>query len=230
MTAAARLAALLLATALPVAAAMAAPTASEAPRDPDFGVVADGAIGLERRVEMYQWQRAGDGYRLGWSEGVVDSSGFGAGHENPAEVPVPSRRWDAGTVTLDGNPVAPEAIGALARWQALRPDFSALPGNLSATFQPQGDGLGSAANPVRPEVGDLKITWRELRMPRSYAGLALRNGRWELDGSAARDQAAAGPAARARNRPRPAFGWMLLGAAAAGVAAVAFMFRRRRRR
>ena len=229
MTAAARLAALLLATAMPAVAAMAAPAPSAAPRDPDFGVVADGAIGLERRVQMYQWQRAGEGYRLGWNEGVVDSTGFGAGYENPAEVPVPSRRWAAAAVTLDGRPVAREAIDALARWHVLRPDFSALPGNLSATFQPQGDGLGSAANPVRPEVGDLKITWRALRMPRSYAGLALRGGRWELDASAPRERAAAGRGARATGRSPPGFGWMLLGAAAAGVAAVAFMFRRRRR-
>ena len=228
MTTAARLASLVFVLAMPVADARTA--AAEAPRDADFGVVAQGAIGLERRVEMYQWQPAGDGYRLGWSEGVVDSSGFRAGHENPAEAPLRSQRWAPRRVTLDGSPVAPEAIEALGRWEVLRPDFSALPGNLSATFQPEGDGLGSAANPVHPEVGDLKITWRELRMPPDYAGLVLEDGRWVPDPKAVAARRASGPRNAAPDRAAGAgFGWILLGAAAAGLAAAVFMLRRRRR-
>lgn len=223
MTPAARLAAWLLVLAWPGTPALAAAAGEGAPRDPDFGVSAQGAIGLERRVEMYQWQRDGRGYRRDWSGAPIDSSGFAAGHENPAEVPLQSRRWLPRKVTLDGNPVAPEAIRALARWRALRPDFSALPGNLSATFQPEGDGLGSAANPVHPEVGDLRITWRELRMPPGYDGLVLRNGRWEADAARARPSGHGAPA------PRASFHWLVLGAVAAGLVAAAVMLRRRRR-
>jgi len=120
-------------------------------RDPDFGVVADGAIGLQRRVHMYQWHRDGDGYRLEWNDTVVDSSGFVPGHENPATIPLHARVW-----------LAPGHEAGQGEWVPLRPDFSALPGNLSATFQPEGDGLGSAANPASPEPGDLRITWHAL--------------------------------------------------------------------
>lgn len=229
MIAAARVAALALLLALPAPRAFAtdARDARDALRDPDFGVVARGAVGLERRVEMYQWQRDGEGYRRDWSVRAIDSTGFVPGHENPPAIPLRSRRWNPGRILVDGKPVAPDAVEALARWHVLRPDFSALPGNLSATFQPEGDGLGSAANPMRPEVGDLRITWRELRMPQSYDGLVLRDGRWELDAAAV---ASAGRAREAGTRPaRAGFGWMLLGALAAAVLAAAWLLRRRRR-
>ena len=229
MTGAARVAALVLLLALPGAAsAMASDEGPWAPRDDEFGVVARGAIGLERRVLMYQWQRDGDGYRTGWTDHVVDSDGFAPGHENPPGIPLRSRRWAPRDITLDGKPVSPEAIEALGRWRVLRPDFSALPGNLSATFQPEGDGLGSAANPMHPEVGDLRVAWRELRMPRTYEGLVLRDGRWELDAAALE---ASRRAATADARPASAgLGWILLGALAAGMVAAAWMLLRRRRR
>ena len=71
----------------------------------------------------------------------------------------------ASIVSIDGKPVAPEVIGRLGQWRGFRPNFSALPGNLAATFQPEGDGLGSAENPLDPQVGDLRIDWRELTLP-----------------------------------------------------------------
>lgn len=234
MTPAARLAAWLLVLAWPGSTALAGPAPDDAPRDPDFGVVADGAIGLERRVEMFQWQRHGSGYRAGWSADAVDSADFAAGHENPPEVPLRSRRWIPRRLLLDDRPVAPQAVEALARWRVLRPDFSALPGNLSATFQPEGDGLGSAANPVHPEVGDLRITWRELRMPASYDGLVLRDGRWHPDARIVGADARAGTATpgtdgASAQEGRATFRWIMLGAVAAGLAAAVFMLRRRRR-
>lgn len=201
------------------------------PRDPDFGVVARGAIGLERRVRMYQWQRdGGNGYRKAWSERAIDSTRFLPGHENPDAMPLRSRRWLPGTVRLDGRPVAPEAVETLARWEPFRPDFSALPGNLSATFQPEGDGLGSAANPARPEVGDLRVTWRALRMPATREPLVLRDGQWEL-----RDPAAAlraGAAGRGEAGPRAdwKFGWTAAGVLAGVLFAGLLVLRRRRRR
>lgn len=227
MIRAARVAALALLLAAPGARAMASDDGPWAPRDEEFGVVARGAIGLERQVRMYQWLRDDDGYRTAWVDHVVDSEDFSPGHENPPEMPLRGRRWMPGNLTLDGKPVAPEAIQALGRWQAMRPDFSALPGNLSATFQPEGDGLGSAANPVHPEVGDLQVAWRELRMPRTYDGLVLRDERWELDAAAL---AASRRAATSGARPAGAgLGWILLGALAAGMAAAAWMLLRRRR-
>lgn len=230
MIAAARAAALACLLAAPGSPAFAADDGFAAPRDPDFGVVARGAIGLERQVAMYQWMRDGNGYAKAWSGEVVDSSGFADGHDNPPAMPLRARRWMPVKVVLDGHPVDPAAIEVLADWEPLRPDFSALPGNLSATFQPEGDGLGSALNPAHPRIGDLRINWRELRMPATYEGLVLRDGRWELDEAALARRDQARGEAGAQRTVRGSFAWLLLGALAAAVLAAAWMLRRRRRR
>jgi len=192
-------------------------------RDAEFGVVARGAVGLERNVEMFQWDRGPDGYVRAWSGTPVDSGGFDEAHANPGEFPLAARRWLPGKVTLDGHPVAPAAIDALATWQPLRPDFSALPGNMSATFQPEGDGLGTAENPVDPQVGDLRVRWRELRMPPTREPLVLRDGTWEL-----RDPASAAAAGEA-GRGRGSWAWPVLGMFAGALFLGVLLLVRRRR-
>src|SRR5690606_9042499 len=147
-------------------------------RDVDFGVTTRHP-GLQRHVEMYQWTRDGGGYALEWRGARVDSSGFAPGHENPRGIPLREREWRQ-PVALDGHPVPADVIDALGRWQQFRPNFSALPGNMSATFQPEGDGLGSAENPLDPQVGDLRITWRALVLPPLAGQLVLRDGQWAL--------------------------------------------------
>ena len=147
-------------------------------RDADFGVATRHA-GLQRHVEMYQWTRAGSGYALQWRGARVDSSGFAPGHENPREMPLREREWRA-PVSVDGRPVPADVVAALGKWQSFRPNFSALPGNMSATFQPEGDGLGSAENPLSPRVGDLRVTWRELVLPPLADRLVLKDGQWAL--------------------------------------------------
>ncbi len=165
-------------------------------RDPDFGVVAR-HYGLQREVEMFQWTPRGDGgYTRAWSRDALESSGFAPGHDNPP-FPLRNRQWLAADVRVDGMPLDPGVLAALGRWVPFRPSFSALPGNLAATFQPQGDGLGTAENPMAPEVGDLRIHWRELRLPPLAGRIELRAGHWVL---------------RARAKPVPA------GAAAAAPA------------
>jgi uncharacterized membrane protein YecN with MAPEG domain len=69
-------------------------------------------------------------------------------------------------------------IEQFGQWRQFRPNFSALPGNLAATFQPEGDGLGSAENPLDPQVGDLRIGWRELTLPALQGRVALERGTW----------------------------------------------------
>ncbi len=154
------------------------PQAAEVLRDPDFGVTTVHP-GLQRHVEMYQWTRDGSGYALAWRGARVDSSGFVPGHANPREIPLREREWRA-PVTLDGHPVPTDVVDALGRWEQFRPNFSALPGNMSATFQPEGDGLGSADNPLAPQLGDLRITWRALVLPPLADRLVLRDGQWTL--------------------------------------------------
>ncbi|HVI57527.1 MAG TPA: TMEM43 family protein [Luteimonas sp.] len=202
-------------------------------RDPDFGVTTRHP-GLQRHVEMYQWTRAGNGYALDWRGARVDSSGFAPGHGNPRAIPLREREWRA-RVTLDGKPLPAQVVNALGRWQSFRPNFSALPGNMSATFQPEGDGLGSAENPLAPQVGDLRITWRAFVLPPLPGDrLVLRDGKWTLrDGIAPVDAppspAADGNGGQARDARR---GWALPAVVVVVllVVAIAATATRRRRR
>jgi len=148
----------------------------EVVRDREFGVSAR-HFGLERRVAMYQWRAKDGGYDRVWSETPIDSSGYSKGHENPA-FPLRGRRWLAMQVTLDDKPVDRSVIEQFGQWRAFRPNFSALPGNLAATFQPEGDGLGSAENPLDPQIGDLRIGWRELTLPPLQGHVELERGTW----------------------------------------------------
>jgi hypothetical protein len=204
-------------------------------RDPDFGVSAR-HLGLEREVEMFQWRARADGsYERAWSDAAIDSAGFAPGHDNPP-FPLHGRRWTATEVRVDGVRVDPSVLQALGRWTPFRPSFSALPGNLAATFQPQGDGLGSAENPMAPEVGDLRIHWRDLVLPPLGDRIVLDAGRWRLASGVADDAVGAGrEGSRAETAtPRGGPAWvrraglltLLLGVIAAGFA----LARRRRRR
>src|SRR5690606_21784285 len=106
--------------------------------------------------------------------------------DNPP-FPIQSQRWEASAINVDGVPLDPEVVRELGQWREFRPAFSALPGNLAATFQPQGDGLGSAMNPLAPEVGDLRIHWRELVLQPLAERIQLRAGHWQLRSDALDD-------------------------------------------
>jgi len=152
------------------------PVSDEVVRDREFGVSAR-HFGLERRVAMYQWRARDGGYERVWSETPIDSSGYATGHVNPV-FPLRGRRWLATQVTLDDKPLDRSVIEQYGQWRAFRPNFSALPGNLAATFQPEGDGLGSAENPLDPQIGDLRIGWRELTLPPLQGHVVLERGTW----------------------------------------------------
>ncbi len=157
-----------------------APVSSGVVQDADFGVRTT-QFGLDRRVEMLQWQRAGeDRYQQVWKPALVDTSGFAPGRDNPSSFPLESRRWWASGVTLDGKPLDLSVLKALGQWQEFRPGFTRLPANLAATFQPEGDGLGSSINPLDPQIGDLRIQWRELQLPPLAGRVELRGGQWQL--------------------------------------------------
>ena len=159
------------------------PTTDQPLRDPEFGVRTR-HVGLEREVRMYQWQRAGQGYARVWSAQAIDSGAFAPGHDNPP-FPLRGARWLPAAVRVDGKLLAPDVLAKLGRWREFRPGFSALPGNLAATFQPQGDGLGSAENPLAPRIGDLRINWRERVLPPLRGRVVLRDDRWRLAPEAA---------------------------------------------
>lgn len=153
------------------------PRAGRAIRDPDFRVETR-QFGLDRKVEMLQWRSDAAGYVQVWNVGAIDSTGFGDAHRNPGELPIEGQRWWATDATLNGKPLAAEVLRTLGEWREFRPSFSRLPANLSATFQPDGDGLSSSENPLDPQIGDLRVTWRELTLPPLLGKVELRDGVW----------------------------------------------------
>lgn len=197
------------------------PTTASALVDADFGV-STRQPGLRRRVQMYQWQRDGVGYRALWSERWIDSTGHDRAHANPPAPSIAGRSWQAERITLDGHPLDADIVRQLGRWQRFRPGFSRLSGRQSATFQPEGDGLGSAENPMAPAIGDLRIHWDELRLPPLADKLNLHQGRWVLvagaNPAAAQRPPAAAAAAAADAEAAwrwPRWGsWLLFGTAA----------------
>ncbi len=209
------------------------PQAGGALRDRDFGVVTH-QFGLDRQVEMFQFQRRADGsgYSRVWNAAPIDSSRFAAGHENPAKMPLDSRRWLADEATLDGKAIDPAVLQTLGQWRVFRPNFSRLPANLAASFQPEGDGLGSAENPLEPRIGDVRIYWRELLLPPLQDKVELRNGRWQLAPGAAAQALSAERASTVVELPgdedRTLFAWLLAGVVA--VVGVGLVWRRVRRR
>lgn len=215
------------------------PRSGKALSDRDFGV-STRQFGLDRRVEMYQWQRShdiaaqGGGYERVWNAAPIDSARFSPGHVNPTRMPLENKRWWSASATLDGKPLGDEVLRAGGEWRLFRPNFSRLPANLAATFQPEGDGLGSAENPLDPQIGDLRVTWRELRLPPLEGKLELREGVWRmrpeaiaaaLNPSPARAHAAADAAKPVDRRWSP--GWF---AVAVGLALVILYRLRKRRR
>lgn len=162
-------------------------------RDPDFGVESK-AVGLERRVEMLQWRRDRNGYLRIWNSAPIDSSSFDEAHRNPPRLPIRTRQWWVGQVTVDGAPLPLDTVRLLGQWTPLRPNFSRLPGRLAAKFQPEGDGLGSSYNPLAPEIGDVRVTWHEFVLPPLAGKIELRDGHWTLTAKAAAAPAPARPA------------------------------------
>lgn len=192
--------------AMPLAASAQDGPVSDPPlRDAQFGVSTT-RPGLQRRVEMYQWRREGEGFVTDWVSRAVDSSGFPPAMANPARMPVPARDWIAESVHIDGHPLDPEVLRRLGHWQRFRPGFSALPGHVGARYQPEGDGLGSAEDPQYPRVGDVRITWHELRLPSLAGRVDLVDGRWRLARPAAAEDVAgsvAGGVGAVEPRDRP---------------------------
>lgn len=154
-----------------------APQTQEHLRDAEFGVTTR-QFGLQRRVQMYQWQKQAAAYAKVWSEELIDSGAYPQERRNPTRLPMSSRYWIAENVRLDGKPVDEQVLKQFGQWRDFRPNFSALPGNLAVTFQPEGDGLGSAENPLAPQIGDLRITWCEMALPGLAQRVQLQSGRW----------------------------------------------------
>lgn len=153
------------------------PPPGERLEDPEFGI-ATTALGLERQVEMYQWRSDGSGgVEAVWSAEALIDTDLPGGHANPP-FPFSSERWLNERVLLDGRPLDPALYRDRGEWRALPADVSALPPNLAVVFERIDGSLWSSENPASPEVGDLRVSWRQLQLDELNIRLALRDGRW----------------------------------------------------
>jgi Transmembrane protein 43 len=157
----------------------------ETPADTDFGISAEGAVAINRDVEMYQWVETQSSethkdvggsetttttydYKKEWQSGVVDSSKFKqqAGHENP-EPAVSAQNFvvqkaDVGAFEMDGDKLA--SLGASSP-VSLSADDAATFEEMIGTGTPvklTGNVLYVGSSSASPAVGDLKISWQRV--------------------------------------------------------------------
>lgn len=159
-------------------------------RDPVFGVVADGAVRLERRVEMFQWQEHSTGttekslgggsttqttydYQRVWSGRAIDSGSFQthAGHVNPP-LPLSTLTSDAADVRLGPYPLDAPVLALLAPDAPVGlPADAALPPG----WQRGDTGPYRGRTPTDPAIGDVRVTFRAL-MPGTASIIAGQEG------------------------------------------------------
>ncbi|WP_417908861.1 TMEM43 family protein [Candidatus Electronema sp. PJ] len=148
--------------------------------DPIFGVSSANALKLQRQVEMYQWhessksetkKKLGGGeetvttysYSTNWSNHAISSSSFkkSAGHENPDSMPYESEELVADKVTLGAFTLSPSLVSRISGSQALPVNSDIpLPKELEGKAKRHAGGFYIGANPVSPQVGDVRITFK----------------------------------------------------------------------
>ncbi|MBS0464569.1 MAG: hypothetical protein JSS03_06210 [Proteobacteria bacterium] len=180
--------------------------------DPMFGQRVR-ALGLERSVRMWQWQRRADGkggYEAVWSDRSLRNEGADAAHTNPMRFPIDGARWWSPDARLEQHPVAAQVLTAVATqadaksmWIPVKPDMARVPANLAATFQADGDGLTTSQDPAHRQIGDMQVQWRALVAAPAPSGLRLVDGRWQLPRSAPVTAVAASSTAARSTAPPP---------------------------
>ncbi|MFZ1681245.1 MAG: TMEM43 family protein, partial [Rhizobiaceae bacterium] len=162
-------------------AAAAAPVG--VPEDSRLGIKAEGAVSLERAVEMFQWRetqksetrtKVGGGqetvttydYERAWSSSPISSSGFKepAGHQNPP-MPIQGDDFAVPTVNVGAFAIAGGRVTNLASDSAILPDAGA-PDRIAAAAGISRPGkligdtvyFGWAAD--NPQIGDLRVGFK----------------------------------------------------------------------
>ncbi len=148
--------------------------------DPMFGVKVEGAVGLKRQVEMYQWKENSEtkttksaggkqkkvttySYEMVWADDLINSSSFNtaAGHENPGSMPFEGESWTAPKVTVGGFTLSSALAGQVSNWQTLSVDqetYDSLAPGLKQQLALSGGGLYRPASvaqmppPANPAV------------------------------------------------------------------------------
>lgn len=159
-------------------------TTSETLADPQCGVQAQ-AIALRRTVEMFQWEensrsetkkKLGGGeetvttytYEKRWSERPIDSARFKKpeGHANPERMPFESETWRAGTVTLGAFTLSPALVSQMGTFEPVPPPDPYrvhIPAAQGRRVQLAASYLYLGRDPARPEVGDVRVSFSQVR-------------------------------------------------------------------
>ncbi|MBW9063228.1 TMEM43 family protein [Rhizobium herbae] len=165
-----------------------------APEDPALGVSAQGAAGLNRKVEMYQWvedsksetkKTLGGGeetvttysYKKEWRPRRVDSADFKQAdqHQNP-DMPIEGERFTVATATLGAFTVDGKAVADLAKDSPVKlsPDVAGQVTSALGSDRPvkvDGTTIHVSQNRQSPAIGDLRISFsREDIAEASFVG------------------------------------------------------------
>lgn len=170
------------------------------PEDALMGVRAEGAVGLERSVEMYQWRetqksetrtKLGGGtetvttydYEKGWYSDPQNSSSFKepAGHQNP-QFSVRGESFEVPAVTVGAFTLEGSRVAYLGADSALTPDAEA-PRRIAqalGTGRPgalTGDTVYVGYAPSSPQIGDMRVKFTRADLKEvSVAGAQSGNG------------------------------------------------------
>lgn len=173
--------------------------AAEGPvTDPVFDISAE-ALKLRRTVEMYQWeesskaektQKLGGGeettttytYAKVWSTSLIDSSQFQApeGHKNPQGMAAESETFEAEGIHVGDFDLPPRLVALIDNYSprpVTQEEAKAAAERHDAPLQlTMGGVLYFGADPAKPEIGDLKITFEEAPAgPVSVIAAQVRN-------------------------------------------------------
>ena len=171
-------------------------TTDEVLKDPIFGI-SSRAIRLRRKVEMYQWRerketstrrRPGGGeervtryhYDRTWQDSRIDSSRFrqGGGHRNPSHWPYHEWTATAQRVAVGAFTLPETLVNKLGRGEPMtvgETEYAALPDDVRTKVRPVGGGFYLGAEPARPRIGDMRITFERIR-PQVVSLLARQVG------------------------------------------------------
>jgi hypothetical protein len=149
--------------------------------DQIFGVNSQ-AIKLMRIAEMYQWQqethseekkKLGGGtettttytYNKIWTDKLISTDSFKKpeGHQNPTQMEFLSQEKVAGNVTVGAFTLSPSLVLKMTEYTPiiLGPDYQ-LPEALAGQAQVVSDTIYLGYDPTTPQVGDMRISFREV--------------------------------------------------------------------
>lgn len=161
-----------------------------------FGI-SENAIQLHRHVEMYQWKQTSESHtesKLGgseqttktysyapvWSDTLIDSTAFKdpTGHQNPAEMPVNSKKVYAKSVTVGDFKLPHDLVKQIednTTVDLAKIDLTQIKSDLDKKVVIHNDYIYAGADPLYPKVGDLRIHVTVVR-PQTVSIIAQQNG------------------------------------------------------